>query len=209
MTGAKVDSDMRDTLVSTLGGSTTPASILIYPNSFKNKDKVLSYLDSYNKGKSKTDKVIYTDLAGTVSSLTGGLMDAITYVLIAFAGISLVTSMIMIAIITYTSVLERTKEIGILKALGARKKDITRVFDAETTILGVASGLLGVVIAWLLTFPINAVLSNITGLNNVAHLNPMHGLILIIISTVLTVLGGHIPARMAAKKDAATALRSE
>lgn len=209
MTGAKVDSDMRDTLVSTLGGSTTPASILIYPNSFKNKDKVLSYLDRYNKGKSKADKVIYTDLAGTVSSLTGGLMDAITYVLIAFAGISLVTSMIMIAIITYTSVLERTKEIGILKALGARKKDITRVFDAETTILGVASGLLGVVIAWLLTFPINAVLSNITGLNNVAHLNPMHGLILIIISTVLTVLGGHIPARMAAKKDAATALRSE
>jgi len=209
MTGTKVDSDMRDTLISTLGGSSTPASILIYPNSFKNKDKVLSYLDKYNQGKSKDDKIIYTDLAGTVSSLTGGLMDAITYVLIAFAGISLVTSMIMIAIITYTSVLERTKEIGILKALGARKKDITRVFDAETTILGVASGVLGVVIAWLLTFPINAVLSNVTGLNNVAHLNPMHGVILIIISTVLTVLGGHIPARMAAKKDAATALRSE
>ena len=209
MTGAKVDSDARQTLLSTLGGSSTPASILIYPNSFKNKDKVLSYLDKYNKGKSKADKIVYTDLAGTVSSLTGGLMDAITYVLIAFAGISLVTSMIMIAIITYTSVLERTKEIGILKALGARKKDITRVFDAETTILGVASGVLGVVIAWLLTFPVNAVLSNVTGLNNVAHLNPMHGVILIIISTVLTVLGGHIPARMAAKKDAATALRSE
>ena len=209
MTGAKVDDDTRDAVVSTLGGSTTPASILIYPNSFKNKDKVISYLDKYNKGKSKADKVIYTDLAGTVSSLTGGLMDAITYVLIAFAGISLVTSMIMIAIITYTSVLERTKEIGILKALGARKKDITRVFDAETTILGVASGVLGVVIAWLLTFPINAVLSNVTGLNNVAHLNPVHGIVLIIISTVLTVLGGHIPARMAAKKDAATALRSE
>ncbi|WP_223876635.1 ABC transporter permease [Lactiplantibacillus daowaiensis] len=209
MTGAKVDSDTKTSLISYLGGSTTPASILIYPNSFKNKDKVLKYLDKYNKGKSKANKVIYTDLAGTVSTLTGSLMDAITYVLIAFAGISLVTSMIMIAIITYTSVLERTKEIGILKALGARKKDITRVFDAETTILGVASGCLGVLIAWALTFPTNAVLSNITGLKNVAQLNPMHGLILIIISTVLTVLGGHIPARMAAKKDAATALRSE
>jgi len=209
MTGQTVDSTTKKSLISYLGGSTTPASILIYPNTFKNKDKVLTYLDKYNKGKSKSDKVVYTDMAGTVSSLTGGLMDAITYVLVAFAGISLVTSMIMIAIITYTSVLERTKEIGILKALGARKKDITRVFDAETFILGVGSGALGVVIAWLLTFPINIVLKNITDLSNVAHLNPVHGIVLIIISTVLTMLGGHIPARMAAKKDAATALRSE
>ncbi|MFC6164362.1 ATP-binding cassette domain-containing protein [Lactiplantibacillus dongliensis] len=209
MTGAKVDSDTKTSLISYLGGSSTPASILIYPNSFKNKDKVLKYLDKYNKGKSKANKVVYTDLAGTVSTLTGGLMDAITYVLIAFAGISLVTSMIMIAIITYTSVLERTKEIGILKALGARKKDITRVFDAETVILGVASGVLGVLIAWAITFPTNTILSNITGLGNVAQLNPVHAIVLIIISTVLTVLGGHIPARMAAKKDAATALRSE
>ncbi|MGX6429419.1 ABC transporter ATP-binding protein/permease [Levilactobacillus yonginensis] len=209
ITGQSVDKTTKQSLVSYLGGSTTPASILIYPNTFKNKDKVLTYLDKYNKGKSKSDKVIYTDMAGTVSSLTGGLMDAITYVLVAFAGISLVTSMIMIAIITYTSVLERTKEIGILKALGARKKDITRVFDAETFILGVGSGALGVVIAWLLTFPINVVLKNITDLSNVAHLNPVHGIVLIIISTVLTMLGGHIPARMAAKKDAATALRSE
>jgi len=209
MTGAKVDSDTKTSLISYLGGASTPASILIYPNSFKNKDKVLKYLDKYNKGKSKANKVIYTDLAGTVSTLTGGLMDAITYVLIAFAGISLVTSMIMIAIITYTSVLERTKEIGILKALGARKKDITRVFDAETVILGVASGVLGVLIAWAITFPTNAILSNITGLGNVAQLNPVHAIVLVIISTVLTVLGGHLPARMAAKKDAATALRSE
>ncbi|WP_061777377.1 ABC transporter ATP-binding protein/permease [Levilactobacillus senmaizukei] len=209
MTGQSVDQTTKKSLVSYLGGSTTPASILIYPNTFKNKDKVLRYLDKYNHGKRKADQVIYTDMAGTVSSLTGGLMSAITYVLIAFAGISLVTSMIMIAIITYTSVLERTKEIGILKALGARKKDITRVFDAETFILGIASGALGVVIAWLLTFPVNIVLKNITDLSNVAHLNPIHGVILIIISTILTVLGGHIPARMAAKKDAATALRSE
>lgn len=209
ITGETVDSTTKDGLVSYLGGSKTPASIMIYPSTFKNKDKVLNYLDKYNKGKSKLNKIIYTDLAGSVSNLTGGLMDAITYVLIAFAGISLVTSMIMISIITYTSVLERTKEIGILKALGARKKDITRVFDAETTILGVASGVLGVVIAWLATLPINAVLKSVTDLSNVAQLNPMHALILIIVSTILTVLGGHIPARMAAKKDAATALRSE
>lgn len=209
LTGQSVDGTTKKSLVSYLGGSTTPASILIYPNTFKNKDKVLKYLDKYNKGKSSSDKVIYTDLAGQVSNLTGGLMDAITYVLVAFAGISLVTSMIMIAIITYTSVLERTKEIGILKALGARKKDITRVFDAETVILGVSSGLLGVIIAWLATFPINAILKSMTDLSNVAQLNPIHAIILIIISTVLTVIGGHVPARMAAKKDAATALRSE
>ncbi|CDI69105.1 FtsX-like permease family protein [Limosilactobacillus fermentum L930BB] len=169
----------------------------------------LSYLDKYNKGKSKVNKVVYTDLAGNVSNLTGGLMDAITYVLVAFAGISLITSMIMIAIITYTSVLERTKEIGVLKALGARKRDITRVFDAETTILDFGSGILGVLIAWLLTFPANIILEKITGLSGVAALNLMHGVILILISTALTVLGGHVPARMAAKKDAAIALRSE
>lgn len=209
LTGSNVDDTTKTSLVSYLGGSTTPASILIYPNTFKDKDKVLSYLDKYNKGKKESNKVIYTDLAGQVSNLTGGLMDAITYVLVAFAGISLVTSMIMIAIITYTSVLERTKEIGILKALGARKKDITRVFDAETTILGISSGLLGVIIAWLATFPINIILQNMTDLKNVSQLNPVHAIVLVIISTILTVLGGHIPAKMAAKKDAATALRSE
>ncbi|WP_334340964.1 ABC transporter ATP-binding protein/permease [Companilactobacillus sp. HBUAS56275] len=210
LTGASIDdATAKESLVSYLGGSATPSSILIYPSTFKTKDKVLSYLDKYNKGKKKADKVIYTDLAGQVSTLTGGLMDAITYVLVAFAGISLVTSMIMIGIITYTSVLERTKEIGILKALGARKKDITRVFDAETTILGVSSGVLGIVIAWLATFPINAILKGLTDLNGVAQLNPVHAIVLIVISTILTVIGGHIPARMAARKDAATALRSE
>lgn len=209
MTGETLTSSAKKTLMAYLGGDKIPMAIQIYPNNFDDKDKILKYLDKYNKGKSKADKIIYTDLAGTVSALTGGLMSAITYVLVAFAGISLVTSMIMIAIITYTSVLERTKEIGVLKALGARKKDITRVFDAETVILGVGAGVLGVLIAWLATFPINVILYNITNLSNVSHLNPMHGVILIIVSTILTVLGGHIPARMAAKKDAAIALRTE
>ncbi len=192
-----------------LGGESTPYAIMVYPKDFESKDKVTAYLDEYNKDKEDVDKIIYIDLASSISDMTGGIMDAITIVLIAFAAISLVVSLIMICIITYTSVLERTKEIGILKALGARKKDITRVFDAETCILGVFSGVLGVGIAALSTLPINVFIDNMTGLKNVAFLNPVHGVMLIVISTVLTMLGGHIPARMASKKDAVEALRSE
>lgn len=209
LTNETLDETKKAAVLTYLGANATPSSIYIYPNNFKTKEKILSYLDDYNKGKDKADQVLYTDLAGTMTKLTGGLMDAITYVLVAFAGISLVTSMIMIGILTYTSVLERTKEIGVLKALGARKKDITRVFDAETAILGVASGVLGVAIAYAATFPINQILENLTDLQNVAQLNPIHAVILIVISTILTMLGGHLPARMAAKKDAAIALRAE
>lgn len=209
MTNEKMDAATKDNFMDYLGASAVPYSIMIYPNNFKDKDEVLDYLDAWNKGKKQDDKIIYSDLAGTMTDLTGGLMDAITYVLVAFAGISLVTSMIMIAIITYTSVIERTKEIGVLKALGARKKDITRVFDAETAILGVFSGTLGVVIAYLLTFPINSIIYRLTELKNVAQLELQHAIILVLVSTVLTMLGGHIPARMAAKKDAAIALRAD
>ncbi|GMA46202.1 ABC transporter ATP-binding protein/permease [Tetragenococcus muriaticus] len=209
MTGEEIDGTARENLLDALGASEIPYSVMIYPNNFEDKEQILDYLDAYNEGKDDEDKIVYSDLAGTMTDLTGGIMDAITYVLVAFAGISLFTSMIMIGIITYTSVLERTKEIGVLKALGARKKDITRVFDAETAILGVASGTLGVVIAYLATFPINTVLLNLTDLENVAQLDPVHAVTLIIISTVLTMIGGHIPARMAAKKDAAIALRAE
>lgn len=183
--------------------------ITIFPTTFEDKDATLEYLDAYNEGKDDDDIVIYTDLAGTMSELSGGIMDGITIVLIAFAAISLVVSLIMISIITYTSVLERTKEIGILKALGARKKDISRVFDAETFIIGAFSGLLGIALAYLLTIPINAIIFNLTELENVAQLQILHAVILLVISTVLTMLGGHIPARMAAKKDAVEALRSE
>lgn len=209
MTNEKMDETTKDNLLQYLGASTIPYSIMIYPNNFDSKEEVLDYLDDYNDGKEKEDRILYSDLAGTMTSLTGGIMDAITYVLIAFAAISLVTSMIMIGIITYTSVLERTKEIGVLKALGARKKDVTRVFDAETAILGIFSGTLGVVIAYALTFPINSVLYNLTDLKNVAQLNPLHAFVLVVISTVLTMIGGHVPARMAAKKDAAIALRAD
>ncbi|ABJ68832.1 ABC-type antimicrobial peptide transport system, ATPase component [Pediococcus pentosaceus ATCC 25745] len=209
MTGETMDASTKNQMLTMLGGSETPSTIQIYPSNFKKKDRVLDYLDKYNDGKKKADQIVYTDMAGSISKLTGGMMDAITYVLVAFTGISLVTSMIMIAIITYTSVIERTKEIGVLKALGARKKDITRVFDAETAILGIGSGLFGIVVAWLCTFPINVVLEKMTGLSGVSQLNPVHAILLVIVSAVLTILGGHIPARMAAKKDAAIALRTE
>ena len=209
MTGQNMNAREKKQMLQSIGGSTIPTSIMIYPNDFDAKDKVLDYLDKWNRGKKRKNKIIYTDMSSAVTSMTGGLLNGVTTVLVAFAAISLVTSMIMIGILTYTSVLERTKEIGILKALGARKKDITRVFDAETFILGVFSGILGVVVAWLLVFPINSILYSITDLANVAQLNPIHALILILISTVLTMLGGHLPARMAAKKDAAIALRSE
>ena len=199
----------KEQFVSYLGGDTTPYMIMMYPKDFETKDSILSYLDSYNEGRENDDQIVYTDLAGTMSDMTSGIMDGITIVLIAFAGISLVVSLIMICIITYTSVLERTKEIGILRALGARKKDITRVFDAETCILWVFSGVLGVVISWLLTFPINAILYRMTELSGVAHLQLIHAVILVAVSTILTVLGGHIPAKMASRKDAVEALRSE
>lgn len=209
MTNEPLDAQSKQELLGFLGGHSTPASIMVYANNFKDKDQILDYLDAYNKGRAKDDKIMYVDMAKTMTDLTGGLMSAITYVLIAFAGISLVTSMIMISILTYTSVIERTNEIGILKALGARKKDIIRVFDAETCILGGISGILGVTVAWLLTFPINVLLYQITDLKNIATLEVTDALLLFLISTALTMLGGHIPARMAAKKDAAAALRTE
>ena len=200
---------MKKSTLQALGATTIPTGIMIYPNDFDAKDKVLDYLDKWNKGKKKKDQIIYTDLSSAVTTMTGGLLGGITTVLVAFAAISLITSMIMIGILTYTSVIERTKEIGVLKALGARKKDITRVFDAETFILGGFAGIIGVVIGYLLTFPINSIIYKLTDLVGVAQLNPVHALILVIISTILTLLGGHLPARMAAKKDAAIALRSE
>jgi putative ABC transport system permease protein len=210
MTMEQFDSEeSKETFLSYLGGDAKPYMVLVFPKNFEAKDEVISYIDAYNKGKSEEDVITYTDLAGTMSEMTSGIMDGITIVLIAFAAISLVVSMIMICIITYTSVIERTKEIGILKSLGARKKDITRVFDAETLMLGVFSGLLGVFIAWLCTFPINAIINDAAGLTGASHLQLSHALILVAISTVLTVLGGHIPARMASKKDAVEALRSE
>ena len=183
--------------------------INIYPLNFDSKDKVLNYIDEFNKDKADEDKIIYTDLASTISSLSSGIMDAITSVLIAFSAISLVVSTIMISIITYISVLERTKAIGILRAIGARKKDVSRVFNAETFIIGASSGLLGLLIARILIFPINNLLYKLTDLKGVAVLSIPHALLLLTISVLLTMLGGFIPAKMASKKDPVVALRTE
>ena len=217
LTGEKFDEhsnniqekNTKETTLSYLGADTVPIMIQIYPKNFDAKKEVLEYLDKYNAGKKDDDKIIYTDYAETITTLSGGIMDAITIVLIAFSTISLIVSTIMIAIITYISVLERTKEIGILRALGARKKDVTRVFNAETFIIGLCSGLLGIGIANLITIPINKVILGLTKLENVARLNPIHAIILIIISVILTLIGGWIPAKIASKKDPVNALRVE
>ena len=209
MTMEQLDETTKQSVLSYIGGDSMPQMIFIYPTSFESKDKIVSYLDKYNDGKDTADKIVYTDLAQTMTDMTGGIMDGITIVLIAFASISLVVSLIMVGIITYISVLERTKEIGVLRALGARKKDITRVFNAETLIIGLCSGLLGIGITYLLIIPTNIVLEDMTGLTNIAQLNPVHALMLITISVVLTLLGGALPAKWAAKKDPVEALRTE
>ncbi len=201
--------EAKEMTLSYLGAETTPVAIQLYPKDFDSKDEVLKVLDNYNEGKKDEDKIQYMDQAKLITTMSGSIMDAITIVLIAFSAISLVVSSIMIGIITYISVLERTKEIGILRALGARKKDITRVFNAETFIIGLASGTIGLIIAKLLTFPANSIIENLTKLENVAKLNPKHGIILLIISILLTVIGGLIPSKVAAKKDPVEALRSE
>ena len=199
----------KDSVLGYLGADVLPMAIYIYPKDFDTKDKITDYLDEYNDGKNEEDVIQYTDMAEMISSLSGNIMDAITIVLIAFSSISLVVSSIMIGIITYISVLERTKEIGVLRALGARKKDITRVFNAETFIIGIFSGLLGVAIAYLLTIPTNKIIEDLSGLAGVAKLNPIHSIILIIISLTLTVIGGFIPSKMASRKNPVEALRTE
>ena len=203
------DTVSKEAFLGYLGADTIPTSIYIYPKDFETKDEITNYLDEYNENKDENDVIQYTDMAEMISSLSGNIMDAITIVLVAFSSISLVVSSIMIGIITYISVLERTKEIGILRALGARKKDITRVFNAETFIIGIFSGVLGVVIAYLLTLPTNMIIENLSGLADVAKLNPVHAVILIIISLTLTIIGGAIPARMASRKNPVEALRTE
>ena len=210
LTGEKfTENYTKDDMLAYLGAKDIPFLINIYPVDFKAKENIINYLNEYNKDKSDEDKIIYTDLADTFSTLSSGIMDAISWVLISFSGISLIVSSIMIGIITYISVLERTKEIGILRSLGARKKDVSRVFNAETFIIGLTSGLIGIIIARLLLFPINSLLKELTDLNNVAVMNPLHILILITVAIILTLIGGLIPAVIASRKKPVEALRTE
>ena len=199
----------KDKALEYLGKNNSFSSITIYPKNFNSKEKIIKYLDKYNENKKDIDKISYTDESKLISVMTSSIIESITIVLIFFSSISLIVSSIMIGIVTYISVLERTKEIGILRALGARAKDITRVFNAETMLIGLCSGILGLVIAYLLTFPANRIIENLSGLASVAKLNPVHALILLLISVSLTVLSGFIPAKMASKKDPVIALRTE
>jgi len=184
-------------------------TISLYPNNFEDKELVKTYLDGYNVGKSNEDKVEYVDQAAAITSMIGGVIDTISIVLIAFAAISLVVSSIMIAIITYISVIERTKEIGVLRALGARKKDISRVFNSENLLIGLAAGLVGITVSLLLIIPINLIIENLADIPNVAKLSAYHMISLVLISVFLAYIAGLIPSRMAAKKDPVIALRTE
>ncbi len=201
--------EFKDLTLAYLGSESLPYTIGIYPTDFEAKDALIAYLDQYNENKEENEQITYTDQAELIASLSSGIMDAITVVLVAFSSISLIVSSIMIGIIMYISVLERTKEIGILRSLGARKKDISRIFKAETFIIGFTSGLIGILITWVLLIPINKLLYDLTNLKRVAVLNPIHAIILIIISLILTLIGGMIPARIASKKDPVIALRTE
>ena len=191
----------------------TPTQIKIYPIDFESKQRIVDLIEQYNaqmQAAGHEESVIrYTDYVGSLMSSVTTIVDTISYVLIAFVSISLVVSSIMIGIITYISVLERTKEIGILRAMGASKGDVSRVFTAETLIIGLVAGFLGVLVTWLLTFPINALIHHLTQINAAAILPGGAAAILVAISMLLTILAGAIPSRMAAKKDPVVALRTE
>uniref|UniRef100_UPI00143956F0 ABC transporter ATP-binding protein/permease n=1 Tax=Anaerosporobacter faecicola TaxID=2718714 RepID=UPI00143956F0 len=188
----------------------TPSSIQIYADSFNDKDSITNCIKDYNKTVSEDDQIQYTDYVALLMSSVTTIVNAISYVLIAFVAVSLVVSSIMIGIITYISVLERTKEIGILRAVGASKKDISRVFNAETFIVGLFSGSLGVIITYLLCIPINSVIEKVVGDASMHAFLPINSaFVLILISIILTLIAGLFPSRIAAKKDPVTALRSE
>jgi ABC-type antimicrobial peptide transport system permease subunit len=191
-----------------------PDSITFYPKDFETKGEVIRILDEYNEkvkdiddGK---DKITYSDMVGSLMSSVTDIIDIIGYVLIAFVSVSLVVSSIMIGVITYISVLERRKEIGILRAMGASKRNITHVFNCETIITGFLAGLIGVVMTWLILIPTNIVVQHLTGEPNLEGFLPVStAIILVVLSMTLTTIGGLIPSKSAAKQDPVVALRTE
>ena len=186
-----------------------PDGINIYPKDFDSKIEIENIIDKYNESLSEEEKIKYTDVVGIMINSVSTIVDVISSVLIAFVAISLIVSSIMIAIITYISVIERTKEIGILRSIGASKKDISRVFNAETLIEGLAAGVFGIVVTILLNIPINIIIKNVVNISNISVLPLVGAIILIIISILLTVVAGFIPAKIASKKDPVVALRTE
>ncbi|QMS84653.1 ATP-binding cassette domain-containing protein [Candidatus Xianfuyuplasma coldseepsis] len=204
-----VTEEQKEMLLSFLGCNTSnPFLIQIYTDSVEHKEAIKNHIAVYNEGKDVDDKIFETDLAEAIGETLGTLITSVSVVLTAFASISLVVSSVMIGVIIYISVLERTKEIGIIRSLGGRKKDISRVFNAESVIIGAFAGLLGIAITFVLTFPINSIAVNYDeSLANVAQVNVLHLILLVIASTILTFIGGFIPSRIAAKKDPVEALR--
>lgn len=220
LTNEKITTEVAGELLSQLGAKTTPSEILIYPKTFSDRDKIASVISDYNKkiadkyGAGSDDynkySITYSDMAKQMTTMMSQMINTITLILTAFAGISLIVSSIMIGILTYVSVVERTKEIGILRAIGARKKDITRIFIAEAGLIGLVSGLLGVVVSGGAALPISKVMANALKIDNFsASLEPTAAATLIILSIVLTFIASIVPARMAAKKDPVEALRTE
>ena len=187
-----------------------PAGINIYVDSFEDKEAITDCIDDYNKTVAEEDQISYTDYVGLLMSSVTTIVNVISYVLIAFVAVSLVVSSIMIGIITYISVLERTKEIGILRAIGASKRNISQVFNAETFIVGLCSGLIGIGITLLLLIPGNAIIHSLTGAADINAVLPIgSAVLLIVLSVILTLIGGFIPSKKAAKKDPVAALRAE
>ncbi len=187
----------------------TPKAIHIYPKDFESKEAISAEITDYNEGKPEKDHIVYSDILSLFLSSISTIINAISYVLIAFVSVSLVVSSIMIGVITYISVLERTKEIGILRSVGASKRDISRVFNAETTIVGLTAGLIGIAVTLLLNIPINMIINSIANLGNISALPWEGGLILVAVSVIMTFIAGLIPAKMASNKDPVTALRTE
>ena len=192
-----------------VGYAELPTKVEFYAKDFDSKEAIKQYIKDYNVGLEDDEKINVTDVVSSVVGIIETFIDIITYVLLALTAISLVVSSIMIAIITYVSVMERTKEIGILRSIGARKVDVMSVFNAETVIIGLISGIVGIIITLLVQIPLEAILQSYTGVASLVALSPLHALLLIGISIVVTLLSGMIPAYMASKRDPVKALRSE
>lgn len=191
-----------------LGADSTPTGMNIYPKDFEGKEAIINYLDAWNND-NPDKEVVYVDMSEMATSMLNEIIRIISIVLVCFAAISLVVSSVMIGIITYVSVVERTKEIGILRSLGARKVDISNVFNAETFIIGLLAGIIGVIVTYILSIPVNLIIYSLVEINSLCQLSPWHAILMIVVSFVLTLIAGLVPSSVAAKKDPVEALRTE
>ncbi len=195
--------------INELGGTNVTSMLNIYPTDFESKEKIQDYLDAWNSGKPTLSKIVYTDMSKMATDMISETVKIISIVLVCFASVSLIVSSVMIGIITYVSVVERTKEIGILRSLGARKFDISNVFNAETTLIGFTAGMIGVILTYLISIPINLIIYSKIQIATLCILNPLHAILMVFVSVFLTFIAGLIPASIASKKDPVIALRTE